>query len=114
AQGPDRGALQLAGRHDLTRRHARLDALANDERGGSGDGIELHGRAMDKTEHAAIRLRPALRLIETDAVNGGDLAIINRAEGGKQRGNALGAASILVPPRATRVEAQHGTGEVGR
>jgi hypothetical protein len=67
---------------------------------------------MDKAEHATIGLRPALWLIEADAVNCGDVVVIDRTEGRDQRGNALGAAGILVPSRAARVEAQHGTGEV--
>src|SRR5262249_28349496 len=69
---------------------------------------------MDKAEHATTSLRPALRLIEADAVNGGDVIVIDRTEGREQRGNALGAASILVPPRTTRVEAQHIANEVIR
>src|SRR5215472_8169244 len=109
AQGPDRGALNITSRHALSCSYARLDALADDERG--GDAIELDGSALNNAEHATTRLRPTLRLIEANAVDGGDVIVIDRTEGREQRRNAFGAASILVPPRATRVEAQHGTGQ---
>src|SRR5262249_26808111 len=110
AQGPDRGALNITSRHALSCSHARLDTLADNERG--GDGLELDGGMMDKAEHATTSLRPERRLIEADDVNGGASIVIDGTEGRGQRGIALGGASILVPPRATRVEAQHGTGEV--
>jgi hypothetical protein len=66
---------------------------------------------MDKAEHTAIRLRPALWLIEADAVDGGDVVGVDRLEGGKQRRNAFGTTAILVPPRAARMIAQRGAGE---
>jgi hypothetical protein len=67
---------------------------------------------MDKAKHAAIRLRPPLWLIEADAVDGEDVIAVDWAECREQRRDALGFARVLVSPRATRVEAQHGTGEV--
>src|SRR5262245_19059825 len=38
------------------------------------------GSAMDKAQHPAIRLRPALRLIKGNAVDGGDVVAVDRAK----------------------------------
>jgi hypothetical protein len=45
-------------------------------------------------------------------VNGGDVVVIDRTESREQHWDALGAAGILVPPRAVRMVAQQGAGEV--
>ena len=62
-----------------------LDALTN--RKHIADlAIELDGRAMDNTEHAALGFRPALGLVEPDTVDGRDGVVVNRAERHDQRG----------------------------
>ena len=68
---------------ELARSHARLDALADGER--TAGEIELHCGAVDEAEHAAFRLRPSLGLIDPDAVDGGNLAVVDRGEGRDQR-----------------------------
>ena len=49
---------------------------------------------------------------EADAVDGDDVVAVDWAECREQGRDALGFLSVFVSPRAARVEAQHGTGEV--
>jgi hypothetical protein len=69
---------------------------------------------MDDPKHTPIRLWPALRLIEANAMDGGDLAIVNRAESCEHHRDMFGSAGVIVSPRAAWVDAQHIASEVIR
>src|SRR5262249_43248728 len=74
--------------------------------------IELDSGTLHCAQHAALGLRPALRLVEADAVDAGDGAVVDRAEGRDQRRDEDGRACVFVAPRACRLIAQHVAGNV--
>src|SRR6516165_5794634 len=62
---------------------------------------------MDDAEHSAFSLRPSPRLIDADAMDGCEQAIVDRAEGRKRAGDEYRLAGVLVTPWRLRMEAQH-------
>src|SRR5262249_9686050 len=73
--------------------------------------IQLDRRAANEAEHFPLGLRPALALIEPNAMDGGDLVADERAEGNNQRGQK-NALAVAVRPGATMMIAQHAAGEI--
>jgi hypothetical protein len=64
----------------LPRRHARFDALPDAE--AVTGAIELDRAPDNSAQHLALGLRPALRLIESYAVDTCELVAVDRTKGG--------------------------------
>ena len=70
------------------------------------------GAAARDAEHAAVDLRPALRLIEPHADDAGDRIVVYRSEGGDQGRDEDRCAGVLIAPRTAKLKAQHATGNI--
>src|SRR5262249_45232892 len=77
--------------------------LSNDE--AAANRVELYRRAADNSEHPPFGLRPVLTTIKSDAMNGSNHVVINRAKRRNQRGDFC-EAGVFVSPWAARVIAK--------
>ena len=50
--------------------------------------------------------------VESNALDGRDCSVVDRAEHRDQRRNAIGPATVLVPPGTGRMKSEHGIGEI--
>ena len=88
---------------ELHRGQAGFDAFA-DRQLAFGHGPELNRCAAHNAQHPPFGLRPQSRPIDANPMNGGDLAIVDRAERGDQAGDKFGLSGILVSPRYAAVK----------
>ena len=103
ADHPDRA--ERPGRLDAEHAggQAGLDALA-DRQLVADMVVELDGGTLHQTEHAAAELVAVWG--ERDAVDRGDLVVVERPERGDQRGDTIGLSGVFVAPGAARMEAE--------
>src|SRR5262249_38496848 len=94
---------------ELARSHACLNTFSDDQI--AANSIELHRSPTHDAEHPSLSLRPVLRLVQSNAVHARNFVVIKRPERSKKCRN-LGQAGVFVPPRTTRMEAQHSISEI--
>jgi hypothetical protein len=64
------------------------------------------------SEHSAVSLRPALRLVEANTVYCCDLIVVDRTERRDEAWYAVSPACVLVSPWAPRMKPQNAAGKI--